>query len=166
MEETKNKNEYLSKNLTRIAWSGYCLALAVRSLASDCWSPISTAGPWARKIIEEAKMHEEAYREFRDANGSVLTVLKYYTYLVINAERIENNARNMLAATDGRGGFEAESGKMSVLQDLIIFHDHCSNKNLTDEISTYVATQIRSGVYDMEMLQEAKKFYDKMEDWL
>lgn len=156
----------LSEGMTRIAWSGYCLALAVRSLASDCWSPISTASPGAMKVIEEAKRHEEAYREFHDANGAVLTVLKYYTYLVVNREAIEGNARSMLFATDGRGGFEADRGKMSVRQDLAIFHGLMSNKALVDEISTYVATQIRSGVYDMEMLQEAKKFYDKMEDWI
>ena len=164
--EGENRKSFLSKNMTRIAWSGYCLALAVRSLASDCWSPITTAGPRAKTVIEEAKRHEEAYREFRDSNGAVLTALKYYTYLVINAESIEKNARDMLIVTDARGGLEADRGKMSIRQDLAIFHGLVSDKPLVDEISTYVASQIRSGIYDMEMLQEARKFYDRMEEWV
>ncbi|MBR4606347.1 MAG: hypothetical protein IKO41_09015 [Lachnospiraceae bacterium] len=155
----------MAQTLTRYAWSGYCLTLAMYTLVGECWITGDAASERARKAIIEAKGHFSVYDAFKEEGGVTRTILRFYAYLATNVKNLEKCATELLITSEGKGGISGDSLRMALRQEMAIFTDLFGNGERVSEISRYAANQLRTNLYDFELGREAKVLYDRIESW-
>ena len=160
-----NERMTMAQALTRHAWAGYCLILAMHTLADECWLAGEVAGDRAKKAISEAKRHFSAYDALKENGGATRTILRYYAYLATNVPELEECSTELLITSEGRGGISGDSLRMALRQEMAIFTDFFGNREKVNEISRYAANQLRTNLYDFELGREAKALYDRIESW-